>query len=72
MASGPQNSRAARGWGGGRVAGIASTEGLRRVRAVNAVRLDGAAAVENAVFVGLRRFGKEDWQRGVGVGGKPG
>ena len=41
------------------------------MRAVNAVRLDGAASVENAVFVGLRRFGKEtgrgEW---VGWGGK--
>lgn len=50
------------------MAGVASIEGLRRVRAVNAVRLD----VENAVFVGLRRFGKESCQKVVGVGGKPG
>lgn len=48
------------------VAGIASIEGLRRVRAVNAVQLDGAA-VENAVFVGLRRFGKEKQARVSGV-----
>lgn len=44
------------------MAGVASIEGLRRVRAVNAVRLDGAD-VENAVFVGLRRFGKETVER---------
>lgn len=43
------------GRGEGGVAGIASIEGLRRVRAVN--------AVENAVFVGLRRFGKETVKR---------
>lgn len=61
MASGPQNSKAATEGGRGGVAGIASIEGLRRVRSVNAVQLDGAA-VENAVFVGLRRFGKENRQ----------
>lgn len=44
------------------VAGVAFIEGLRRVRAVNAGGLTGLLSMD-AVFVGLRRVGKETGER---------